>query len=62
MSSYALASTYHRLSPTQQSQITHIIPDDGEWTLSMIQNYIQMFSSQTCEADREVEKREGWAV
>lgn len=37
---YALLSEYHRLSPTQKSAVTHLIPDDGEWTDTQIATYI----------------------
>ena len=33
---FALASEYHLLSPSQQSQVTHILIDDGDWSPAMI--------------------------
>jgi hypothetical protein len=36
MTVYALASEYGRLTPTQQSAVTHIIADDGTWTPDQI--------------------------
>lgn len=41
MTTYALLSEYDRLTPEQQSQVDHIILDDGEWTQEMIALAIQ---------------------
>lgn len=41
MTTYALLSEYDRLTPAQQSQVDHIIADDGDWTQEMIALAIQ---------------------
>lgn len=39
---YALASEYHKFTEAQKSLVTHIIPDDGEWSSQMIEDYMLM--------------------
>lgn len=56
MTTFALASEYHRLTPAQKDRVEHIICDDGEWTRDQIQQYIA-----TCFiTDIETERRDGW--
>lgn len=41
MTTFALLSEYHLLTPAQKSQVDHIVCDDGEWTQEMITLAIQ---------------------
>lgn len=41
MTTYALASEYHRLSPAQKDQVDCILADDGTWDREMIALAIQ---------------------
>lgn len=41
MTTFALASEYHRLTPAQKDQVDCILADDGEWTQEMIALAIQ---------------------
>lgn len=58
MPTYALASEYHRLTPSQQSQVTHILADDGEWTKAQIAEAMGVGMDTF---DIETERREGYA-
>lgn len=60
MTTFALASEYHRLTSAQRDQIDHIIADDGDWTADQIQSYINQWPVHTCEADVKQERKEGW--
>lgn len=41
MTTYCLLSEYDRLTPEQQSQVDHILADDGTWNREMIALAIQ---------------------
>lgn len=56
MTTYALASEYHLLTPAQKDQVEYLIIDNGIWTEEMINNYI----ATTFVSDIETERREGW--
>lgn len=43
MTTFALLSELHRLSPDQISRIDHIISDDGDWDEGMISHYINQW-------------------
>lgn len=58
MTTYCLASEYHRLTPAQQSQVDHILIDDGEWTEAQIASAMGQDSSTF---DIEQEKINGYA-
>lgn len=59
MTTFALASEYHRLTSNQQDQVGHIIADDGTWTKDQIQFYITGCKRDIA-FDIEAERREGW--
>lgn len=59
MTTFALASEYHRLTPAQKDQVDHIICDDGEWTNDQIQFYI-IGHNRDVAFDIETERRDGW--
>lgn len=44
MTTFALASEYHRLTSEQRDRVTHIIADDGEWTPAQISAYINRWA------------------
>lgn len=60
MTTFALASEYHRLTPAQRDQVDHIICDDGNWTLEQIAAYMADCNGGTCVFDTETERRDGW--
>jgi hypothetical protein len=37
---YALLSEWDRLTPAQRANVTHLIPDDGEWSRDQIQTWL----------------------
>lgn len=62
MTTFALASEYHHLSPAQKDRVEHIIADDGTWSLTQIASYMANFKCGTYEFDIETERKEGWSV
>lgn len=60
MTTFALASEYHRLTPAQKDRVDYIICDDGDWTLKQISAYMDDWNGGTCVSDIETERRDGW--
>lgn len=45
MTTFALASELHRLTPAERKQVDHIIADDGEWPKEQVDAYLARWRS-----------------
>lgn len=65
MTTFALLSELHRLTPDQITCVDHIICDDGDWSNEQVSHYINTWRGHNIlhperYLDGETERRDGW--